>query len=403
MMLMHFLRGLSELGFYYALAGTVAAVFGGSLALWALLVQSGCFALSAALQKRGWVRWLAVLPAAVPFFLPGAVRADWIAALPGLGYLVWMVRREDYGLSWSRGADVFSMLWKVCIPFALLFSVYGGVKSLAGQGLPAFLLAAVSSVLLLRSIRHGPDVYCQCSYQLLNGVSAALLLALAWLASTDWFLNGLWAVYARVVLPVLQTVLMAVSLAGAVLFLLVFGLVMWLISLVSEAAWVETEAAAAQGELTKQVREVAGSGAEWLERVVLLLLVAAGAAALFYFFRWMTRRWAERAYVHGAGDCLSPAEAARRREPRRLPRTYAGRIRGQYRRFLRHCRKRGIEIEASDTSEEVEAKACRRLVDRGAELADLRLLYRKARYQGTATREEYARVKKLCGELQKEL
>ena len=102
-MLMHFLRGVSELGFYYALAGTVAAVFGGSLALWALLVQSGCFALSAALQKRGWVRWLAVLPAAVPFFLPGAVRADWIAALPGLGYLVWMVRREDYGLSWSRG------------------------------------------------------------------------------------------------------------------------------------------------------------------------------------------------------------------------------------------------------------------------------------------------------------
>ena len=29
MMLMHFLRGLSELGFYYALAGTAAAVLGG--------------------------------------------------------------------------------------------------------------------------------------------------------------------------------------------------------------------------------------------------------------------------------------------------------------------------------------------------------------------------------------
>lgn len=401
MVLMYFLRALEELGLYYAFAGTVAGARGASMTMAVLLVQSGCFALSALLRNRRWARLAALLPAAVLLFFAGG--PDRIMSLPGLAYLVCLAWLGDYHLRWARQADVFSLMWKIFLPFIPLAALFGAFEGLAGQGLPVFLTAAVSSVLLLRSIRHGPEVYRQRSYQLLNGVSAALLLALAWLASTDWFLNGLWAVYARVVLPVLQTVLMAVSLAGAVLFLLVFGLVMWLISLVSEAAWVETEAAAAQGELTKQVREVAGSGAEWLERVVLLLLVAAGAAALFYFFRWMTRRRADRAWVHGAGDRLSPAEAARRREPTRLPRTYAGRIRGQYRRFLRHCRKRGIEIEASDTSEEVEAKACRRLVDRGAELADLRLLYRKARYQGTATREEYARVKKLCGELQKEL
>lgn len=401
MVLMYFLRALEELGLYYAFAGTVAGARGASMTMAVLLVQSGCFALSALLRNRRWARLAALLPAAVLLFFAGG--PDRIMSLPGLAYLICLAWLGDYHLRWARQADVFSLMWKLFLPFIPLAALFGAFEGLAGQGLPVFLTAAVSSVLLLRSIRHGPEVYRQRSYQLLNGVSAALLLALAWLASTDWFLNGLWAVYARVVLPVLQTVLMAVSLAGAVLFLLVFGLVMWLISLVSEAAWVETEAAAAQGELTKQVREVAGSGAEWLERVVLLLLVAAGAAALFYFFRWMTRRRADRAWVHGAGDRLSPAEAARRREPTRLPRTYAGRIRGQYRRFLRHCRKRGIEIEASDTSEEVEAKACRRLVDRGAELADLRLLYRKARYQGTATREEYARVKKLCGELQKEL
>lgn len=401
MLLMHFLRALSNLGLYYTFAGTVAGAFGASMALANLLAQSACFALSALLQRRRWARLAALVPAIL--LLLGVGTVDRLAALPGLAYLAYLAWQGEYSLRWGWQADVFSLLWKAFLPFAPLSALFGCQESIVTQGMPVFLTAAVSSVLLLRSIRHGPEVYRQRSYQLLNGVSAALLLALAWLASTDWFLNGLWAVYARVVLPVLQTVLMAVSLAGAVLFLLVFGLVMWLISLVSEAAWVETEAAAAQGELTKQVREVAGSGAEWLERVVLLLLVAAGAAALFYFFRWMTRRRADRAWVHGAGDRLSPAEAARRREPTRLPRTYAGRIRGQYRRFLRHCRKRGIEIEASDTSEEVEAKACRRLVDRGAELADLRLLYRKARYQGTATREEYARVKKLCGELQKEL
>lgn len=398
MILMYFLRGLSELGFYYALAGTVAACFGGTRALWALLLQSACFALSAALQKRGRVRWLAVLPAAALFFLPGAVWADRIAALPGLGYLIWMVWKEDYALSWSRQMDVFSVLWKVCPLFGLVFAVYGGVDSVAGQGLPAFLLAAVASVLLLRSIRHGPEVYRQRPYQLFNIISVALLLGLAWLAGTDWFLSGLGAVYTWLIAPVLQAVFLAAGAAGAVVFLLLYRLILWLISLTSKEPWVEMEMAAAQDELAVKAGELTSGGADWLGRIAVLLAVAAGAAALFFFFRWMTRRQAERTWTTGGAGRFSPVEDARRRVSPRLPRTYAGRIRGQYRRFLRQCQKQGIEIEPSDTSEEVEAKVLRRLPGRGAELAELRRLYRKARYQGTATREDYARVKKLCGQ-----
>lgn len=394
-MLMHFLRGLSELGFYYALAGTVAAVFGGSLALWALLVQSGCFALSAALQKRGWVRWLAVLPAAVPFFLPGAVRADWIAALPGLGYLVWMIRREDYGLSWSRGADVFSMLWKVCIPFALLFSVYGGVKVVAGQGLPAFLLAAVSSVLLLRSIRHGPEIYCRRAYQIRNWLAVAAMLAGACLASMDWFLGCISWAYDNVAVPLLLGLAMAVGLVLTAVMPLIY-------QLLANLFWegdIDVAFPAGEAGPLDLARELAGESGNLGGRVLTALGILAAALAVFLLFRWLLRRRpGPETETNSREERRTVAAESPRREV--LPATYAGRIRAQYRRFLKLCRKKGVDLSPSDTSAQVSAKAGRWLADPEV-LSALEAIYCRARYDNQATREDLAEVKRLWGQVRK--
>lgn len=394
MILMHFLRALSELGLYYALAGTAAARFGGSLALAGLLVLSACFALSAVLQKRGWGRWLAVLPAAGFFFLPGGHTADWAAYLPGLAYLVWMVWKEDYALSWSRQADIFSMLWKACPPFGLVFALFCGVDGVVGQGLPAFLLAAAASVLLLRSIRHGPEVYCQGSYQLLSGLSLAALLAAAWLASTDWFLDRVEDAYTYLIAPLLTALSMLVGLAAMLLFLPLQFL-----------AHQQREVAVPPGEGTQLVEaeeRMWEASVQWESLLPLLGVLAAGVA-LFFFFRWMTRRRAEQRWTGGEAASRHAVEAAPRRVPQALPYTYAGRIRGQYRQFLKHCRRRGIELEPADTSTEVSRKALRRLPGQAEPLEEFRLLYQRARYRGEATREDLQRAKRLCSQLKKEL
>lgn len=406
MILMHFLRALAELGFYYAFAGTIARNFGGFLALVGLLLLSGCFALSGFLREKKWARLLALAPAAGFFLLPGGGMADWIAYLPGLAYVLYLAWTEDYALSWMRQADIFFAFWVFPL-FALFFTVFQGWQSLLAQGIPAFLMAASASVLLLRSIRHGPDIYLQRAYQALNWVSVILLLGFSWLASTDWFLGGVGFVYSHFVMPLLLGLAMLVGL----LILLLFELFPWLIQLFLYLIFLlfgKKDKSVPQfadeplfGDSEMRIRQIQ----DLLDQLLPLLGILAAAAALAFFFWWlMWRRDPDPERASGLRVSRSPHSGnPDRKRSQALPRTYAGRIRGQYRRFLRHCRKRGIEIEASDTSEEVEAKARRRLVDRGAELADLRLLYRKARYQGTATREEYARVKKLCGELQKEL
>lgn len=90
-------------------------------------------------------------------------------------------------------------------------------------------------------------------------------------------------------------------------------------------------------------------------------------------------------------------------EPHRrevLPATYAGRIRAQYRRFLKLCRKKGVDLSPSDTSAQVSAKAGRWLADPEV-LSDLEAIYCRARYDNQATREDLAEVKRLCGQVRK--
>ena len=158
MLLMHFLRALSNLGLYYTFAGTVAGAFGASMALANLLAQSACFALSALLQRRRWARLAALAPAIL--LLLGVGTVDRLAALPGLAYLAYLAWQGEYSLRWGWQADVFSLLWKAFLPFAPLSALFGCQESIVTQGMPVFLTAAVSAVLLLRSIRHGPEIYC---------------------------------------------------------------------------------------------------------------------------------------------------------------------------------------------------------------------------------------------------
>ena len=115
MVLMYFLRALEELGLYYAFAGTVAGARGASMTMAVLLVQSGCFALSALLRNRRWARLAALLPAAVLLFFAGG--PDRIMSLPGFAYLVCLAWLGDYHLRWARQADVFSLMWKIFLPF----------------------------------------------------------------------------------------------------------------------------------------------------------------------------------------------------------------------------------------------------------------------------------------------
>jgi len=403
MILMHLLRALSDLGLYYAFAGTVAGALGASMVLVTLLVQSGCFALSAVLRRGRWVRLAALAPAAGLLLLPGVGWADRAVSLPGLAYLAYLAWRGEYGLRWGRQADVFSLLWKAFLPFAPVSAVFGCQRSVVSHGFPLFLTAAAASVLLLRSLRHAPEVYCRQSYQIRNWLAVGGLLVCAYLASTDWFLGALGFVYGRVVMPVLLGITMAVGIVCMVAVPLAVRLVQWVIAKLFRTGW-ELPSIAEEGRSQfDQVREMVGVGGDFGGEILAALGILAALLAVILLFRWLVRR---RVGPESDTDLQGERRAVPEEPPPArqtvLPATCAGRVRGQYRRFLKLCRKKGLELSPSDTSAQVSAKAARRTAETES-LAALEEIYRRARYSGRATREDLAEAKRLYGKLKRSM
>ena len=400
MLLMHFLRALSNLGLYYTFAGTIAGASGASMALVGLMALSACYALSALLQNRRWLRLAALSPAALFLFCVGPL--DRLAALPPLAYLVYLAWKEEYSLRWGWQADIFSLLWKAFLPFAPISALFGCQESIVTQGIPVFLTAAVSSVLLLRSIRHGSEVYCQRPYQARNWLAVALLLGCAWLASTDWSMACVGFVYSRVVVPVLLGIAMAVGIVVMTVVPLLLRLVVWLINLLFQRELMPPLNLSSFDVLVSKAQEMTGVNEGFGEDFLTALVILISAGAALWLFRWMVRR--------KPGPEEDPTTQLERtslpEEPRRerpaLPTTYAGRVRSQYRRFLKLCQKNGVELTPADTSAEVSAKAAARTLDR-PELEALEDIYRRARYNGQASREDAAEAKRLYTKLRKSI
>lgn len=173
MTILYFLRALSELGVYYTLAGTAAALFGGQLQLELLLLQSACFALSGVLRERKGPRLAALLPCFLLLLLPGPM-ADRLLALPPAVYLAYLAWADSYRLSWERHRDLFNRLYHVVLPAAAVLSLFQ-ISYLLTTGAAIALLTAAASVLLMRSLRHEADVYLQPRYQMRNAAGVALL------------------------------------------------------------------------------------------------------------------------------------------------------------------------------------------------------------------------------------
>ena len=82
MVIVHGLRILTDLAFYYAFASYISVCFGGRYAMVGLLVQAACFALSATLREKPCLRLAALLPSVLLWLLPGIGLADGLLFLP---------------------------------------------------------------------------------------------------------------------------------------------------------------------------------------------------------------------------------------------------------------------------------------------------------------------------------
>lgn len=400
MVIMYGLRGLTELSFYYAFASFVAVCGGSRYALAGLILQAACFTLSAVLEKNKPLRMAALLPMALFWLLPGVPLADTLLVLPPALYLFWLAYRGGYLLEWGRHVELFSVFWKAYTLFAFLLLLIGMLPELAQASLPSALIMLVGSVLLMRSLRHEPEVYCQKWYQLLNAVTVIVVIAAAALLSTRAFLEAcaaaLAASYRTFVLPLLM-----LALAG---FVYVLRAVAWLVSLLNlqppelqqKAPELQLDSLAKELGLDQLAGEPVG------EKYLIAFCVLAAAVLLYFFFRWMMRLgWGQQRPPEALEERFETEGDTEEKKRKVGSGNAVQRVRAQYRKFLKLYLSAGGELDDTHTSLDVEQGARRRRFSPES-LEELRSIYIRARYADRADAQDVSRARELYAAMKKE-
>jgi len=423
MVVMGLLRIFADLGFYYAIAGTVSSFAGGRCQFPSVVLLGGCYAACALLRKRKQRQVLVLAAAALALLLP-VPRADRVFYVPALGYVLHLVRQDDFHPDRARQAELFETFGRVFVLFSFFWCLalfifnpeeripvlfQTAIRDWLAAGVPMAVFAALSAVLLLRSIRHEPAVYLRPGFQAANVAAIAGVLLLAFCISSPWGIRAMIWTYQHVLAPLLLACFMLVGMFLVLLYPLLQLIVAFFLR--EDIAAVFAEIRAKFGEFMRLVLELAGlpaaqilSGALW----ALGILTAAWLTVhllrllllwLSYFVKLVLERGREgSAGVGVRSDILPVLPDVRRREAR--DRNDVERVRRQYRVFLRLCRRYGVSFRRASTSGEISEEAVR-VFGPEAPAGDIRDIYREARYRGEASRADAVRLKKLCDRVKK--
>lgn len=395
------IKSVADLSFYYTFAGYVALVFGASsgFLMMTAFIQAVAVTLSFFLREKGALRFAPALIMALPLLLPGASAiAGLIAIAPATLYCIYVMAQQRYMPDWDKQAGIFSLFWKVMIPYTVLSLVTGNKDIYTAVGIPFAVMMFVLSVLIMRSMRHEEEVYCQPAYQLTNcgivlavGGSAALMSSKAFLGIV---LGVLKFIYDLVIGPILMLV-------AGMFAVFAYGFE-WLMSLfVPDLSGEEKHDLLKnfnEMDLWKGLQEETGPAKFPARNVVIAVGVIIAVVLIIYIFRKMSARGEKSMGLPGRKETRAYA-ASVEPEEEPAPGSPVAKIRGYYKKFLKFATKYVGAPLLSDTSRDF-SERCEGSFTQES-VFDLRDIYIAARYNGKATKEDAKRAKELVSSIEK--
>lgn len=401
MMFLHTLRLAGDLSFYYAFAGFFAASFGGTPMPLVLVWPALCFGLASCFEGSRPLRTtLAALSAAALLFLPTG--ADKLCYFPAAVYPVLLAYTGDFALSPMRQAERLRWLCRVW-PFFAVAMLLWNANAVLSAALPFATAAAVLLVGFNRTTRQDPEISTRPGYLLLSGGVLAAVCAGPFLLSRSVVVAGAKAaasaVYFGGIVPVLQLFLNNIVVQSVTwLFHGILQFIRWLFTLfppkpLERTEIVSTDEVIANAQKAAEAAEPLINGMSMLTVLGILLAVLCAVLVVRHFLRQKFR--------HTDTACTdTTVRRSTHKRARRWPGLFLSpvdKVRREYAIYLDHCQRHGVTILRGDTSLDLTGRAFG--MDFAAE-AELRQIYLKARYNGTATAEDAARaaelVRKIC-------
>lgn len=385
------LRMMVDLSFYFYFAELFVAAKGKTSQLIPMIVLCVCYGILVYLLKNNFKKIYLALPFLV-LLLPGS---HLIALLPPLFYILYLIIKENVGLSWDRQSELFSMSCKVFLGAGLCLCLIGSGPIFIRYSLPMASVSVVSSVLLMRMLRHDPATYLNPQYQLKNCILLVIVLFFAWLSSRDFvfsFLgNSIKFLYFQCLYPILLLLLSAV----VFLIRLVSSLLAW--TKLDEFSFEEVWMTQLEDETTKELLD---SVAEVYDgsfvKIITILFTIAVIVLIFFFFRWLALNRGEESIMDRGLDIIRSNHPEKTKKERASSTVLQ--IRRQYRIFLKLYRDRGGSLVLSDTSEDI-LKRGSAYFSQTELLQEMRDIYLNARYRNTASKTDLKRMKQINKEM----
>ena len=400
MILLNTLRMAVDVSFYGALAGFVSVQFGGNGAFIAAMIQCLFFGLSCLGKQNRFLRVLFLLPMVSGWILCKNSIADCVFLIPTAIYIFHLVWKNDYVLELYRQRKVFQISWKTVVIFSTSMTLAGSMENVIRITLPYGVVMVIASILLMRSLRHDPEVYCQKTYQIVNTSAMALIAAVSLVLSSETMQNGYRSacsfLFRKVIQPVLELLLTAcMTILGGLFQLLSCLPFVPDLSLSWQSVEITGESA---GELLGNYQPGDESGRGFHIFLCALLAVIC-ILVLLGFFRCLNKRsgYLNTTITRTVTSQSVPVKNVKKPE---LESSSVRKIRNLYRDFLKWYSKHVRKTEPGTTSLDIH-KWTEASTDLGETSARIRELYINARYANEADAAQAQEMKELCSEMKK--
>lgn len=318
-----------------------------------------------------------------------------IVLIPAMLYLIYVLYRRDRTLSLGRQRRIFLTYCKAAAIF-LAALVVGRAIEAAAAALPLVIFTLAASVVLMRSLRHDQTVFTQRGYQVFNLLSIGGTVALAFVASSNVVLRGfgslLNAIYQSLIVPVLLVFIKGLGAVLSALSSIFPGFDGW-----ENGQNVED---IVSGAFEQQIDESLWAGATQSNGFILTIIaVVAAIAVLFFFFRWLGPKKGEHG-VRMSNASFVSKELDVTTTPKQRESVFVRDVRSIYRKFLKLCMKRGMEVEDSHTSLDVEQQA-KVYLNTDEPVEEIRNIYIRHRYGGATEADDLQKMKRYYKEIKK--
>ncbi len=332
------------------------------------------------------------------FFANSIVKSQILAAIPALAYAIYLIVSKKLDTNWDRQSDFFSKAWKIFLAFGSFVCLIGKSQIFVQRSIPMAILCLATSVLLMRMLRHGSDIYLDKKYQIKNFLFLCSILGITLILSSKFMLNTVLGsfgfMYNHLLLPILTFIIAGIT--GLI------GLFLRLLSWfnLTDVTFEESHLSGSPSDnpLADSINEAVSQSP-----VAKMFFSAIGIIALliviFFIFRWLSAR-RELNTKLAPGILLSREELPEKQSERSG--STVNQVRRQYRKYLKLCKTYGAKLPKSATSTSVEEQS-EKLFGFFSENSEIKDIYIRARYNNHATKSDLRKLKQMYQTIKQKL